>query len=259
MHTSIKGLLAASVLTGAISQASAQPTNPNNLPPPGWILDLAGQGLPTSSYTQYVANFTASQSLTTVTFAMRNDPGYFGLDNVSVINTTTSSGNLLSNSGFESDTVGSTAASWMYFSQDNVTYTGIVSDAAYAASSATGLVLGASTGTNFWFDGSTGGYDGFSTQLATTIGDNYSISFDLMYAVQPSSVGVATNFQQTCTNGSTDTNPVLCNGVDFLAYASSGQPSTAVPTDAPEPTSLAVIGASLIGLAAARRRSGIRR
>src|ERR1035437_72019 len=73
-------------------------------PPPGAILDLAGQAVP-NAYTNYSVNFTATQASTVITFAFRHDPGYFALDDASV--TLFGGGsNLLLNGGFEAGASG---------------------------------------------------------------------------------------------------------------------------------------------------------
>ena len=79
-----------------------------NVGPPGQaydtVLDLSGSTVGTG-YTQYGAGntitFVATGTTSTVTFAFRNDPGYFAFDNASVMDITNPSGNLLVNGDFE--------------------------------------------------------------------------------------------------------------------------------------------------------------
>ena len=100
------------ILTVTVA-GQVQAQNVNTAPPgAGYdvILDLAGivhatptatTGTAAGNYSQYTTTFTAYRSQSTTSFAFRNDAGYFALDNVSAVDTTTSSGNLLVNSGFE--------------------------------------------------------------------------------------------------------------------------------------------------------------
>src|SRR5579863_8232840 len=83
----------------------------NNSPPAGAILDLAGgetgspdqtinHGAPVQESTTFVAALTA----TDITLAFREDPAYVFISDVSVVDNTTSSGNLLTNGDFSGGT-----------------------------------------------------------------------------------------------------------------------------------------------------------
>ena len=67
----------------------------NVAPPPGAFLDLAGQSFTANAYAQYSGSFVASQANTTITIALRNDPGYIFLDDLLFFDQTSSGPNLL--------------------------------------------------------------------------------------------------------------------------------------------------------------------
>jgi len=159
-------LVASSLLSGMAFASAPAHAGINNAPPPGWLTDLAGQPLPTA-YTHYTTSFQAIVARTFLTFVFRNDPGYFALDDVTLVDSsslTTPNLNLLTNPGFESGALG-----WTAFAQSNITFGG-------------GISAGISTlvphgGRQFWADGATGGYDGISQSLPTTLGDIYTVDF----------------------------------------------------------------------------------
>jgi hypothetical protein len=221
--------------------------DPVNLPPPsGAILDLNGQPLPTS-YTQYTATFTATGTTTNISFALRDDPGYLSLDNVTLQNNTTSSPVSVVNGGFESGPVGSnTPTGWTYLNSFGASFAGVVADASTAVGGALPYA-----GNNFYQDGATQAYDGITQAISTTVGDSYTISFRLN---QVNVNGIGTVFSDLSTNGNnTADGGTLGNGIDVLVYAG------AIPVSAvPEPSSLVyAIGIPAIGiliLAARRRR-----
>lgn len=111
--------IALALLTGMAEHAQAQ--NENVGPPTGSteILNLAtGLGITAGTggnttgtdettptldgyWTNLTETFKATAATSTITFAFRNDPGYFGLSNVTVMNTTTGShANLVTNGDF---------------------------------------------------------------------------------------------------------------------------------------------------------------
>jgi hypothetical protein len=215
--------------------------NAQNLPPPlNPILDLAGQALPTA-YTNYTATFTASSTLTDLTFAFRNDPGFTTMDDVSTIDTTTSSGNLVVNGGFESG-----LSSWTYDNVFGASFGGYVDTVQNCGSiSNNNTGLGPRTGLNEWCDGATQAYDAIDQLIPTTVGDSYSVSFWLDQA-NVNAVG-QTIFQDLSTNGAAGTGG---NGIDVLVYAQSGLPAPGTP----EPATLLLFGTGLLGIGLARRR-----
>jgi len=232
-------LLAGLSLSGLfLIQPEKAIANPINLgPPTGAVLDLTGTAIP-SAYTQYSVSFTAANSNTDLTFALRNDPGFFGLDDVSLVDNTTSSGNLVTNGGFE--------AGLTDWTDDNIygaAFAGIVSGTSCGQ---VGLGVGPHSGLSEWCDGSVQAYDAINQNIATNIGDNYTISFWLISGDATGTYPVPSNFQQLSTNG--DITDQFGNGIDVLVYAQSELP----PPNTPEPATMVLLGTALFALGVLR-------
>jgi hypothetical protein len=256
MHVTWKAALGVAVALGVAGEAGAQNLSP---PPSGLlILDLAGKPI-IPAYTQYSAPFIATTSESTVTFVFRHDPGFFAFDDASVVDTTTPGANLLLNPGFEigaPTAPGGGAPDWTYFEQAGLVDVGVPVLGFEAPSPTDGLT--AHSGSFFWDDGATGGYDGIDQSFATTVGDLYDVSF---YLAEVNSNGFTTpgnDYQQTCTNGLSGTD---CNGIDVLVYAGNGVPPNSSSTDGspptrvvPEPVSVVLLCGALGGLRLVRRK-----
>lgn len=227
----IKTLLLAAIVSLAFTvSAVASPTN--EPPPVGAILDLNGAPM-SSSFQTYTVNFTAALANTDITFAFRNDPSFTFFENPSVVDLTTSSGNLFTNGDFSGGTYNSngntqTPVGWEYANIYGATYGGVLINCGAA---------------NCWYDGAVQAYDAIDQTIATHPGDLYQISF--LQGADGGSIysRLSTNGNVTGTGG---------NGIDTLVYAQAG-----LPARVPEPASLVMLGAGLLGMAGmVRRRIG---
>ena len=218
----------------AISFAGVAQASPSNQPPPaGAILDLNGQPI-TNVQQSYSVNFVGGVANTAITFAFRQDPSYLSFSNVSVVDLTTASGNLLVNGDFSLGPVGSnTPVGWTYANNYGASASGTVES---------GCGVG---GSNCWYDGAVQAYDAISQSIATNIGDTYQISFNL----NGGGCSGPCFYSDLSTNGNiTDTGG---NGIDVLAYAQAGLPAPGVP----EPAAWALMLIGFAGLGVALRRA----
>lgn len=172
---------AAVVIIGTGSQAQAQYANA----PAGYIDDLAvtNAGPTPANYTLFTGpslQFTATgpSNFTTLNWAFRETPAYFGFDDVSVTDLTTGLPVTVLDPGFESSAgaVGTNfpGNGWGRWIQP-VDISAIGEVASTAAPY--GCDRGAHGGSIFWCDGSVEGYDGLDTTIATTPGHTYQVSF----------------------------------------------------------------------------------
>ena len=229
-------LLPVALMAALALPLSAGPMNVG--PPVGPILDLAGQTLQTGNndWTQYTVTFVADHILTDITFAFRNDPGYTGFDDASVVDTTAGGSNEFVNGGFETGDL----TGWNYDNVYGASFGGYVANAG-----CTGITPFPHGGSDGWCDGATQAYDAIDQAVATVIGDTYTISF---WTTQFDTQGVAESvYQQLSTNG--DVLDTGGNGVDTLVYEGPG-----IPAGAPEPGTIMLVGSVLAGVGLLRRR-----
>jgi PEP-CTERM motif len=207
----------------------------NNDPPPAGpvILDLDGQPVP-HSYTAYSTSFVATSTTSDISFAFREDPSFLELSNVAVT-TGGSLTNLIQNGDFSAGPVGANQpTNWTYLNVYN-------SQAAGTVESGCGV-----GGGNCYYDGSVQAYDAITQTISTTVGNTYTINFEL------NDIGQLTTFSGLSTNG--DTTDTGGNGIDLLVYAGNGVPVAAA---APEPSTWAMmlLGFAGVGFTAYRRKS----
>ena len=222
------GTVASALLFAALAVAPARAQNP----PPGWIFQLAGPGQGVlSNYQEYTATFTADSNLTYVSFAFREQPAFFAFDDASVVDLTHPNGNMLNDAGFTNAQVGQTVPTgWGRWIQPiDTSFIGLVSNG--PGSSCAPNQGGPLSGGNFWCDGSVQGYDALWQALNTHPGDSYQVSFYL-----------------GDNSGEVPVDP----SIDMFAYAGDSLPNGT--ENLPEPSSLALFGTGVLGVAGMIRR-----
>jgi hypothetical protein len=237
-----RALIATMAFVACGSMAPAALASPSNIgPPSGWFYSLTGQPLSTS-YVNYNTSFVAGSASTFLTFAMRDDPGYILLDDVSL--TTGGGPNLITNGGFESGPLGASAPSgWTYLNMYGAIAGGIVDDTDPNRPCATICFEGSfpHTGSYEYSDGAVQAYDAITQIVATTPGTTYNVSF---WVAETS--GISQSYQPLSTNG--DVTDDLGNGIDVFVYQGSTIPTV------PEPGAWVMMLAGF-GLAGAALRS----
>jgi hypothetical protein len=207
---------------GVLGLSAGAQALPSNLPPPsGAILDLDGGLIPHGAPQTYTVDFTAAIANTAITMAFREDPAFVFVSNITLMDLTNPSGNILLNGDFATGDLGA----WTYANVYGATFGGVVT------SSCEGYF------SHCWYDGAVQAYDAISQTVATNVGDVYELSFD---ATDNSGLG---NWSALSTNGNvTGTGG---NGADILAYAQEGLPP---PGSTPEASTWAMMILGFAGL-----------
>jgi len=229
------GLAVAAMLAG-----QARATTLNEPPPPGWIINLDGQPVPTNPvhYVQYTTYFFAMQTTTYITFAMRNDTfDSTFLDTIAVTDVGNPGVNLIQNGDFEDGTAPSggyanAPVDWYYRNPYGALDNSSVACGGYGQSGS-GCA---------WGSGAIGAYDLITQSIATAMGDEYQLSF---WAMGPDE---GTHWNAICCTGP----GAEGNAFNIVAYAGD------IPTRAvPEPAELGMFGFGLLligGFFTLRRR-----
>jgi hypothetical protein len=126
-------------------------------------------------YQQYFYTYVAIAAQTRIAFAIREDVGYFALDDTSVRSTSAPSVELLANGGFESGSL----SSWTYCNPSGVTGSGTIKKTSDNFSY-NSQIYAAHSGIYYYLDGAVGGTDYIIQMFATNIGETYNISFWLL-------------------------------------------------------------------------------
>ncbi|CAF4313741.1 unnamed protein product, partial [Rotaria sp. Silwood2] len=125
-----------------------------------------------NSYQQYTDTYVAIGTQTRIAFALPEDVGFFGLDDISVRSNSASTVELLTNGGFK----GGTYSPWIYCNPSGSPYAGVLTRTSdYFAYS--GITYSAHSGSYYYLDGAVGKADYISQTFATNIGETYTISF----------------------------------------------------------------------------------
>jgi hypothetical protein len=123
-------------------------------------------------YVQYIYTYVAIANQTRITFAIREDVGFFALDSISVRSTTAPTVELLTNGGFE---LGSLSY-WTYCNPAGSSYSGTLKQTSDNFSH-NGQAFSPQAGSYYYVDGAVGQADYLSQMFATNIGGTYNISF----------------------------------------------------------------------------------
>ncbi|CAF3267648.1 unnamed protein product [Rotaria socialis] len=124
-------------------------------------------------YAQYTYTYVAIANATRISFAFREDLGFFLLDDVSVVNINAPSVQLIVNGAFET---GSLSSPWMYYNPYGASVPGfILSNSVNLTWD--GIPFLAHSGSYCYCDGAVTYADYLSQTFPTKVGDTYNISY----------------------------------------------------------------------------------
>lgn len=231
MKNSSKFGLAAALALLLAQQAHAQPMNE---PPPAGpvVMNLDGTPIPHQYQMYTTPEFFATTTTTNISFAMREDPAFISLDDITMRNVTTGTAVPVVNGGFEDGPLGANQPNgWTYLNTFGAEAAGTVEN------------NNPHSGSNNYYDGAVQAYDAITQSISTVIGNGYTISFWL------DDNSTLTTFSALSTNG--DTTDPGGNGVNLVVYGGAG-----LPTAVPEPASLVMLGTGLafVSIVYGRRR-----
>lgn len=129
-----------------------------------------------TTYASLSFNYIAIANVTRISYALRRDSGYFGIDDVSIRDTAAPTIELLSNGGFENGNF----SSWTHCFQTGSPSIGSVE------STASGISYGAYTfvarsGNYYYLGGATVNAEYLSQTFPSIIGHTYIFSFSYVY------------------------------------------------------------------------------
>lgn len=127
-------------------------------------------------YTPLSFNYVAIANMTRITFALRRDFGYFGIDDVSIQDTTALGVELLINGGFELGNF----SSWTHCVQSGSTAIGSVQSTS-SGISYNGYNFTAQSGSYYYLGGATVNTEYLSQTFPSIIGHTYTFSFAYVY------------------------------------------------------------------------------
>ena len=137
---------------------------------PDTLLSIPSSGVAGStsgqSYTDYTYSYTATLAQTYITFEFRQDPAYWGLDDISVKNS--GGTNLVGNGGFETGDL----TDWTLIGTQGLDAAGEVSSGSPGTSTEN-----SHSGSYFFSDGAVGGVDGIYQSFNTVVGQTYTANF----------------------------------------------------------------------------------
>ena len=168
----------------------------------------------------------ATNATTWLTVFFRQDPAYWGFDNVAL--TDTNGINVMANGGFETGDL----TGWMAVGQQGLPAGGTVFNGSPGTTT-----MNSQEGNFFWRDGAVGGVDGVAQGISTIVGDTYTLSFWLAAdGGSTASFDAFIGAQVSTYNG----NVILYNGQQAIGGGDV--------TPTPEPSTLALAGLGGLGM-----------